>query len=646
MHACVPHIRLRVKVLFSPPSSLHPLKMSFKVEQVLPSNPVTTRGSFTSISTDPKGTKLVYCQSRTVIIRPISSTSDAQTIVYAQHSQPTTVAKISPSGFYCASADTGGNVRVWDLAGSDQILKLEIRALGGRITDLIWDGESKRIGIVGEGKDKFGHFFMIDSGSSCGEVTGHSKVANAIAIKTSRPFRAVTAGDDGNIVFYNGVPFKYAKSINTHKGFVQSLSYAPSGSHFVSAGSDGKIFVYDGATGDSPKALGDGADDTAHKGTIFSVAFSPDSKYVASSGADGLVKVWDIESAKLYKSFDLNGKNTIVTGNKADDQLVGVTFAEGSEKVAVVTLAGEINVIDIQSGSTEKLHGATKSISTGALVKAADGELVAGSFDGRVLRYNDKGQANLVSGSSSSAAVVGLASSKDSVWSISLDDTLRRITGGKFDSTSHPLTGQPRAVASASNASSSATIVATASGVDIFLGSPATKTHRPSNDSITSVAVSEDGKYFALGREDSKVVLCTLDASAGQLRDEATFESGRSSITALSFSKGNKYLAAGESNGKINVYDLAEKKIKFNQWVFHTARINALNFSPDGTHAVSASLDTNVYVWSTLKPMKSIAIKNAFAGGANGATWIDDDRIASAGADGTVKVYSITRHAA
>ena len=41
--------------------------------------------------------------------------------------------------------------------------------------------------------------------------------------------------------------------------------------------------------------------------------------------------------------------------------------------------------------------------------------------------------------------------------------------------------------------------------------------------------------------------------------------------------------------------------------------------------------------------MKSIAIKNAFPGGAHGACWIDDKRIASAGADGTVKVVSLLR---
>lgn len=38
--------------------------------------------------------------------------------------------------------------------------------------------------------------------------------------------------------------------------------------------------------------------------------------------------------------------------------------------------------------------------------------------------------------------------------------------------------------------------------------------------------------------------------------------------------------------------------------------------------------------------MKSIAIKNAFAGGAHGACWLSNEQIASAGADGVVKVVS------
>ena len=64
-----------------------------------------------------------------------------------------------------------------------------------RRNDLAWDGESKRIIAVGDGKEKsvlppnYGHYqaeltnetrfgaaFMMDTGSSTGEILGHSKV--------------------------------------------------------------------------------------------------------------------------------------------------------------------------------------------------------------------------------------------------------------------------------------------------------------------------------------------------------------------------------------------------------------------------------------------------------------------------------------
>jgi hypothetical protein len=67
-------------------------------------------------------------------------------------------------------------VRIWDVTQPENSLKLATRPLGGKINDLAWDGESKRIVVGGEGKDRCGAAFFMDSGSSCGEITGHSKV--------------------------------------------------------------------------------------------------------------------------------------------------------------------------------------------------------------------------------------------------------------------------------------------------------------------------------------------------------------------------------------------------------------------------------------------------------------------------------------
>ena len=61
--------------------------------------------------------------------------------------------------------------------------------MAGKINDLAWDGESKRMIAVGDGKDKFGHAFLVDTGSSVGEITGHSKSINSVSIRPTRPIR-------------------------------------------------------------------------------------------------------------------------------------------------------------------------------------------------------------------------------------------------------------------------------------------------------------------------------------------------------------------------------------------------------------------------------------------------------------------------
>lgn len=65
-----------------------------------------------------------------------------------------------------------------DLAGEDQVLKTEVKALGGRINDLAWDSESKRILVGGDGRDRFAHAFAFDTGSSVGELVRNQLATN------------------------------------------------------------------------------------------------------------------------------------------------------------------------------------------------------------------------------------------------------------------------------------------------------------------------------------------------------------------------------------------------------------------------------------------------------------------------------------
>lgn len=197
------------------------------------------------------------------------------------------------------SIDVSGNIRIWDTVNEEHILKNEIRPISGKINDIAWDSESKRLIGVGEGKESFGHAFSFDTLSSVGEITGHSKAINSVSIRQERPFRAVTASDDLSVAFYNGVPFKYVKNIRDHTRFVHSARFSPNGELFATAGADGKIFLYDGKTGDKVDELTTA--ENTHSAGIFSLAWSPDSTQILSSSADYTAKIWDISAKSVVK---------------------------------------------------------------------------------------------------------------------------------------------------------------------------------------------------------------------------------------------------------------------------------------------------------------------------------------------------------
>ena len=129
------------------------------------------------------------------------------------------------------------------------------------------------------------------------------------------------------------------------------------------------------------------------------------------------------------------------------------------------------------------------------------------------------------------------------------------------------------------------------------------------------------------------------------LTESATLDGAKGTVSALAFSPDGALLASGDSSGKIVLYNVADRKTVTTRWSFHSGRVNSLAWTADGQHCASGSLDTHVYVWSVAKPMKNIAIKNAGPGGVSAVFWVKDGELASAGADGCVRLWSVTFHA-
>ena len=50
--------------------------------------------------------------------------------------------------------DMSGKIRIWDTTQKEHILKYEYQPISGKIKDIVWSPDSKRIAICGEGREK------------------------------------------------------------------------------------------------------------------------------------------------------------------------------------------------------------------------------------------------------------------------------------------------------------------------------------------------------------------------------------------------------------------------------------------------------------------------------------------------------------
>lgn len=109
----------------------------------------------------------------------------------------------------CIIVDQSGKVRIWDTVNKEHILKNEFHPFGGPIKDIAWSPDNQRMVVVGEGRERFGHVFMSETGTSVGEISGQSKPINSCDFRPTRPFRIVTGSEDNTIAVFEGPPFKF-----------------------------------------------------------------------------------------------------------------------------------------------------------------------------------------------------------------------------------------------------------------------------------------------------------------------------------------------------------------------------------------------------------------------------------------------------
>ncbi|KAK4172790.1 WD40-repeat-containing domain protein [Triangularia setosa] len=606
--------------------------MSIELDKIFAASPATTRGQPTQLSADPKGEQIAFASGKSIFLRSLANPSSSKQ--YTSHTTTTTVAKFSPSGFYVASGDISGKIRVWDAVEAVNT-KGEYPIISGRITDIAWDGDSQRVIAVGDGRERFGHCITADSGNSVGEVSGHSKVINAVAIRQQRPLRAATVSDDGSMCFLHGAPFKFnSKATGLHKGFVQGTEFSSDGAWLVTVGSDKRIQVYDGKTGEPVKVVGEGV----HTGSILGVSWNKDSKRFVTASADKTVRVWDVESGENVATWRVGEEGS----SNPQDQQVGVVWTRGPEETIIsLSLSGDLNYFVLGDDSPRTtVEGHNKSVTALAVISDSNGTRVTtGSFDGKVVTWDiGSGVGHAPKGEAHFNQVVQFASAGGKVYSVGWDDSLRIIdeSTNRFSASPIKLSSQPKGISVSSDGQIG---VVLNSSIAIYDSNGKLLAELPVNYTPTAIAIS--GSYVAVGADNNSIQIYNLNS--GNLTPSEKLTNSTTAISALSFSPEGKHLAAGNSSGKIVVYTTGGNwDVATDRWSSHTARVLSIAWNKAGTHAVSGGLDTNVHVWSLAKPGSRVKAANAHKDGVYGVAFVEgDSKVVSSGGDAAVKVWNV-----
>jgi WD40 repeat protein/tRNA A-37 threonylcarbamoyl transferase component Bud32 len=410
-----------------------------------------------------------------------------------------------------------------------------------------------------------------------------------------------------------------------HTDGVLTVAFSPDGKRLASAGGDKTVKVWDVATGREVLTF------TGHTRTVNHVVFSPDGQRLAG-GSDQELKLWSAATGKEILS--LGGTRGPFAFSPDGKQLVSGIHGDGT-----------VEVCDAQTGKAiltfRGFSGAPDS-----LCFSPDGQRLAGT-GGRYLKiWNAQtGKETLSLESSNGYSHVVFSPDGKRLAIASPGPKVLDAQTGKELLT---LKGHDRGVRSVAFSSDGKRLVTGSwdhmlkvwdaqTGQEIF-------TLKGHTGGVMSVVFSPDGRRLASAGFDHTVKL--WDAQRGQ--EPLTLKGLRGGVSKVVFSPDGQRLASSESG---------DESVKV--WDAHTGEeILTLKgetggvFSPDGKCLASASraafngqtrtwIPTEVNVWDAQTGQKIRTFKGHIQWVASMVFSPDGKRLASGGADQTVKVWDV-----
>jgi WD40 repeat protein len=539
---------------------------------------------------------------------------------------------VSPDDRLLVSAAADNTLRLWDVPQPDPLRSFAGITLPVRNVAVSPNGQF----AVSVGDDKLGRVWRLADGSASLMLEGHTAEMNAAAVRGDNN-QIATADAAGVIRLWGPLDGRSQGLLGAHVGAVRGIAFHPNNQQLVSAGEDGQLKIwqlppvapreFSGHTSpvaavalnsNGQLAVTGSADSVrvfnpangslvrelpGTEGATLAVGVSPNNALAAAAGDAGVIKFWNLaDGADRWR----------IAGHEAP--IRGLAFHPDNLRLATAGDDGTIRVWRYPVAPSPA-NGHTADVVSA--VFSANGQMAATvSLDKTVRGWNPTNGAALWQQPAGEQPPTRIAIRPDSAQ-LAVGDAagelqLRSATDGTLAQTLSAHVGPIRGLAYHPGGEALATI-----GDDDSLKIwklPLVPPQPLSGyaDAVTAVEVTRDAKRMVAGSTDKSIRV--FDADSGQ--QTAVFAAVPDAVTSLALRDDDAIAAAGHATGTIKLWNLAdgspwkgpadappatqavtEPPVAPAELLGHDGAVVGLAFDPAGKRIASAGADGTLRLW-------------------------------------------------